>query len=98
MVALVSWSLIRGSPARWAIRWNSSVSHSGDTGHFGRRSAELLPRAAELERRLAARYGAEPLVNQYGELLREEVRALPPGDAQRLDEAVGRRLDGRALP
>jgi hypothetical protein len=64
----------------------------------GRRSAELLPRAAELERRLAARYGAERLVNEYGELLREEVRALPPGGARRLDEAVGRRLDGRALP
>jgi transcriptional regulator with XRE-family HTH domain len=64
----------------------------------GRRSAELLPRAAELERRLAARYGAERLVNEYGKLLREEFRALPPGDARRLDEAVGRRLDGRALP
>ena len=64
----------------------------------GRRSVELLPRAAELERRLAARYGAERLVNEYGELLREEFRALPPGDARRLDEAVGRRLDGRALP
>jgi transcriptional regulator with XRE-family HTH domain len=64
----------------------------------GRRSAELLPRAAELERRLAARYGAERLVNEYGELLREEFRVLPPGDARRLDEAVGRRLDVRALP
>jgi transcriptional regulator with XRE-family HTH domain len=64
----------------------------------GRRSAELLPRAAELERRLVARYGAERLVNEYGELLREEFRTLPPGDARRLDEAVGRRMDGRALP
>jgi tetratricopeptide (TPR) repeat protein len=64
----------------------------------GRRSAELLPRAAELERRLAARYGAEHLVNEYGEVLREEFRALPPGNARRLDEAVGRRMDGRALP
>jgi len=64
----------------------------------GRRSAELLPRAAELERRLSARYGAERLVNEYGEVLREEFRALPPGDARRLDEAVGRRMDGRALP
>jgi hypothetical protein len=59
----------------------------------GRRSAELLPRAAELERRLAARYGAERLVNEYGEVLREEFRALPSGDARRLDGAVGRRLD-----
>jgi hypothetical protein len=58
---------------------------SADSLHCGRRSAELLPRAAEPERRLAARYGAEPLVNQYGELPREEVRALLPGDAQRLD-------------
>ena len=31
-------------------------------------------------------------------LLREEFRALPSGDARWLDEAVGRRLDGRALP
>jgi hypothetical protein len=46
----------------------------------------------------AARYGAERPVNEYSELLREEFRALPPGDARRLDEAVGRRLDGRALP
>jgi transcriptional regulator with XRE-family HTH domain len=45
----------------------------------GRRSAELLPRAAELEQRLAARYGGEPLVDEYGQLLREEIRALPPG-------------------
>ena len=64
----------------------------------GRRSAELLPRAADLERRLAAWYGGERLVNEYGQLLREEFRALPPGDARQLDEAVGRRLDGRALP
>jgi transcriptional regulator with XRE-family HTH domain len=64
----------------------------------GRRSAELLPRATELERHLAARYGAERLVSEYGELLREEFRALPPGDARRLDEAVGRRMDGRAPP
>jgi transcriptional regulator with XRE-family HTH domain len=64
----------------------------------GRRSAELLPRAAELERRLAARYGGERLVNQYGDVLREEFRALPPEDARRLDEAVGRRLAGQALP
>ncbi len=45
----------------------------------GRRSAELLPSAAELERRLAARYGGERPVNEYGELLREEFRALPQG-------------------
>jgi transcriptional regulator with XRE-family HTH domain len=77
---------------------DEAVALGAESLRCGRRSAELLPRAAELERRLAARYGAELLVNQYGELLREEVRALPPGDALRLDEAVGRRLDGRALP
>jgi transcriptional regulator with XRE-family HTH domain len=65
----------------------------------GRRSAELLPRAVELERRLAARYGKERLVDEYGQVLREEVSALPPGAAIRLDNAVGRRADdGRALP
>jgi hypothetical protein len=64
----------------------------------GRRSAELLPRAVELERRLAGRYGGERLVNEYGEILREEVRALPPGSVVKLDEIVGRRMDGRALP
>jgi len=64
----------------------------------GRRSAELLPRAAELERHLAARYGDEPLVNEYGEILREEIRGLPPRAALRIDEAVGRRRGGRALP
>ncbi|MGH3191688.1 MAG: helix-turn-helix domain-containing protein [Streptosporangiaceae bacterium] len=77
---------------------DEAVGLGGESLRCGRRSAELLPRAAELERRLAARYGAERLVNEYGELLREEFRALPPGDAQRLDEAVGRRLGGRALP
>lgn len=77
---------------------DQAVAMGAESLRCGRRSAELLPRAAELERRLAARYGAERLVNEYGELLREEFRALPPGDARRLDEAVGRRLDGRALP
>jgi len=77
---------------------DEAVGLGAESLRCGRRSAELLPRAAELERRLAARYGAERLVNVYGELLREEFRALPPGDARRLDEAVGRRLDGRALP
>jgi transcriptional regulator with XRE-family HTH domain len=77
---------------------DEAVGLGGESLRCGRRSAELLPRAAELERRLAGRYGAERLVNEYGELLREEFRALPPGDARRLDEAVGRRLDGRALP
>ncbi|MBV9448968.1 MAG: hypothetical protein JO345_24025 [Streptosporangiaceae bacterium] len=60
----------------------------------GRRSAELLPRATELERRLAARYGAERLVVEYGDVLREEFRVLPPSNALQIDEAVGRRMDG----
>jgi hypothetical protein len=61
----------------------------------GRRSAELLPRASELERRLAARYGAERLVVEYGEVLREELRTLPPGNARQIGEAVGRRIDAQ---
>jgi transcriptional regulator with XRE-family HTH domain len=77
---------------------DEAVSLGADSLRCGRRSAELLPRAAELERRLATRYGAERLVNEYGELLREEFRALPASDARRLDEAVGRRLSNRALP
>jgi hypothetical protein len=87
----------RAQSARIA-RFSASGVSPSKARRCGRRSAELLPRAAELERRLAARYGPERLVNEYGELLREEFRVLPPGDAQRLDEAVGRRLDGRALP
>jgi hypothetical protein len=67
-------------------------------GLLVRRSLSPAVRTSSTERRLAARYGAERPVNEYSELLREEFRALPPGDARRLDEAVGRRLDGRALP
>jgi hypothetical protein len=77
---------------------DEAVSLGESALRCGRRSAELLPRAAELERRLAAEYGPERLVNEYAEALREEIRALPPGTALRLDEAVGRRLDGHALP
>jgi hypothetical protein len=77
---------------------DEAVALGAESLRCRRRSAELLPRAAELERRLAARYGGERLVNEYGQLLREEFRTLPPGDARRLDEAVGRRVDGRALP
>jgi hypothetical protein len=76
---------------------DEAVSLGTSALHCGRRSAELLPRAAELEQRLAARYPGERLVIEYGEALREEVRALPPGSAVRLDEAVGRRL-GRPSP
>lgn len=61
----------------------------------GRRSAELLPRAAELEHRLAARYPDERLVGMYEEALREEIRTLPPDEVRRLHEAVDRRTSGR---
>ena len=63
----------------------------------GRRSAELLPRAAELERRLAARYPKERLTAEYREILTEEVRALPDADAHWLEQVVGRRTTA-ALP
>jgi len=62
----------------------------------GRRSAELLPRAAELEHRLAARYPHEQLVGTYGEVLREEFRTLPPGGVRRLQEVVDRRMAARS--
>ena len=62
-----------------------------------RRSAELLPRAAELEHRLVARYPDERLVGTYGEVLREEFRALPPGGVRRLHELVGRRMSARTV-
>jgi transcriptional regulator with XRE-family HTH domain len=74
---------------------DEAVSLGASALQCGRRSAELLPRAAELEQGLAARYGAEPLVNEYGEAIRAELRALPPGAAVRLGEAVGRRRAGR---
>jgi hypothetical protein len=44
----------------------------------GRRSAELLPGAAEPEHRLVARFPDERLVGTYGEALREACRVLPP--------------------
>ena len=58
----------------------------------GRRSAELLPRAAELECHLTARYPNEQLVSEFGEALHEQFRALPPDDAQWLDDVVQRRI------
>ncbi len=64
----------------------------------GRRSAELLPRATELERRLRARYGPERLVREYGELLHDELRALPAGSARNLQDVVRRRMNGKELP
>lgn len=63
-----------------------------------RRSAELLPRATELEHRLANRYPSEQLVGGYADALREEFRALPTGEARRLDEVVRRRMSAGTLP
>ena len=46
--------------------------------HPGRRSAQLLPRAEELQDDLERRYPGERLTAGYGEVLREQRRALPP--------------------
>lgn len=59
--------------------------------HHGRRSAQLLPRAVELEHDLAGRYPGERLAAGYGEVLREERRALPPAAAQQLTGAITQR-------
>jgi len=64
----------------------------------GRRSAELLPRAAELEHDLAARYPDERLVRTYEEALHEEFRAMPAGSVRRLHDAVDRRNSATELP
>lgn len=76
---------------------DEAVSLGAQSLRCGRRSAELLPRAAELERRLAGRYGSERLVDEYAELLREEFRVMPSGRVRQLGEAVGRRLGNGAL-
>jgi transcriptional regulator with XRE-family HTH domain len=47
----------------------------------GRRSAELLPRAAELGQALAAQYPDERLVTEYGDILRAAALALPSREA-----------------
>lgn len=66
--------------------------------HCGRRSAELLPRAVELEHDLAARYPDERLVRTYEEALHEEFRAMPAGSVRRLHDAVDRRISATELP
>jgi transcriptional regulator with XRE-family HTH domain len=53
-----------------------------------RRSAQLIPRAVELERELAAQYPREPLVTEFKELLAEEIS----GDAARLGDVVASRV------
>ncbi len=77
---------------------DEAVSLGADSLGCGRRSAELLPRAAELEQHLADRYPHERLTGEYSEILRDEVRALPPRDARWLHDVVGRRAGSRALP
>ncbi|MBG0819064.1 hypothetical protein [Planomonospora sp. ID82291] len=47
---------------------------------FARRTAGLIGRAAELHDGLVTRYPDEPAVQEYGELIRESRRALPPPD------------------
>jgi transcriptional regulator with XRE-family HTH domain len=54
---------------------DEAVTHGIAALQCGRRSAELLPRATELERSLADRYPDEPLVGTYVEALREEPAA-----------------------
>jgi transcriptional regulator with XRE-family HTH domain len=58
---------------------------------LGRRSAQLLPRAAELEHDLACRYPGERLTAGYRDVLRQERRALPPAAAQQLTDAIAQR-------
>lgn len=57
----------------------------------GRRSAQLLPRAAELEHDLVSRYPSERLTAAYRDVLQEERRALPSAAARQLSDAIARR-------
>jgi len=60
-----------------------------------RRSAQLLPRAVELEQDLTARYPGERLVGEFGEVLREQVRGLPPDGPRWLANALPRGISGK---
>ena len=51
-------------------------------GQVPRRSAQLLPRAAEFGYRLAAQYPREHLVREYRDLVRTARQALPSGTGQ----------------
>jgi transcriptional regulator with XRE-family HTH domain len=55
---------------------DEAVSHGTAALRLSRRSAELLPRAVELGRDLAARYPGERLVTGYAEVLTAQGRAL----------------------
>ncbi len=52
-----------------------------------RRSAQLLPRAAEFGQTLAVQYPREHLVREYRDLLRNARQALPPGSGVREEGA-----------
>jgi transcriptional regulator with XRE-family HTH domain len=65
---------------------------------FERRSAQLFPRAFELERVLVARYPHEKLTGEYREMLRGEIRALPSAGLGWLDAVVRRHAGTAALP
>lgn len=56
-----------------------------------RRSAQLLPRAAELGHELIRRYSGERLAEEYTDALREERRALAPDAARQFEDAIARR-------
>ncbi|GLZ03827.1 hypothetical protein Acsp03_12930 [Actinomadura sp. NBRC 104412] len=58
----------------------SAVEHGRAALEPARRSGDLLPRANELRSRLEERYPREKRVAEFAEQLREEHRALPPGD------------------
>jgi transcriptional regulator with XRE-family HTH domain len=58
---------------------DEAISHGTAALRLPRRSAELLPRAGELCRAMADRYPGEHLVDEYGEELAGQRRALLPG-------------------
>jgi hypothetical protein len=61
-----------------------------------RRSAQLLPRAVELKQDLTTRYPGERLVSEFGEVLHEQLRALPSDEPRSLKDALPRRNSGEA--
>ncbi|MGH3159271.1 MAG: hypothetical protein ACRDNF_22230, partial [Streptosporangiaceae bacterium] len=58
---------------------DEAVSHGTAALRLSRRSAELLPRAAELGRELAGRYPRERLVDEYANQLTADRVAIGPG-------------------
>jgi len=73
---------------------DEAVAHGSSALKLERRSASLLPRAAELGRHLAARFPRERLVAEYKEMLAgERSAALPAGEATRPGEAEARQAE-----